>query len=49
MEDSLDLYAELYAPLYPVVCFDESPSQLVSAVRQPLPGAPGQPVRYDDD
>jgi DDE superfamily endonuclease len=47
MEDILDLYAELYDPLYPVVCFDESPYQLVSEVRQPLPGAPGQPVRYD--
>ena len=47
MEDILDLYAELYDPLYPVVCFDESPYQLVSEVRQPLPVAPGQPVRYD--
>jgi hypothetical protein len=47
MEDVLDLYAELYDPLYPVVCFDESPDQLVSEVRQPLPAAPGQPVRYD--
>jgi hypothetical protein len=28
MEDILDLYAELYDPLYPVVCFDESPYQL---------------------
>jgi hypothetical protein len=49
MEDLLDLYAELYDPLYPVVCFDESPYQLVSEVRQPLPVAPGQPVRYDDE
>jgi DDE superfamily endonuclease len=47
MEDILDLYAELYDPLYPGVCFDESPYQLVSEVRQPLPVAPGQPVRYD--
>jgi hypothetical protein len=47
MEDILDLYAELYDPLYPVVCFDESPYQLVSEVRQPLAVAPGRPVRYD--
>jgi hypothetical protein len=47
MEDSLDLYAEPYDPYYPLVCFDESPYQLVSEVRQPLPTAPGQPVRYD--
>ena len=47
MEDVLDLYAEPYDPHYPVVCFDESPYQLVSEVRQPLPAAPGQPARYD--
>ena len=47
MEDILDLYAEPYKPRYPVVCFDESPFQLVSEVRQPLPMGPGQPRRYD--
>lgn len=47
MEDVLDLYAEPYDPQYPLVCFDESPYQLVSEVRQPLPVAPGRPVRYD--
>lgn len=47
MEDILDLYAEPYDPQYPVVCFDESPYQLVSEVRQPLPVRPGQPARYD--
>jgi hypothetical protein len=47
MEDVLDLYAEPYDPQYPVVCFDESPYQLVSEVRQPLPVRPGRPARYD--
>jgi DDE superfamily endonuclease len=47
MEDILDLYAEPYARRYPVVCFDESPYQLVSETRQPLPVAPGRPTRYD--
>jgi hypothetical protein len=47
MEDILDLYAEPYDLRYPVVCFDESPYQLVSEVRQPLSVAPGRPVRYD--
>ncbi len=47
MEDVLDLYAEPSDPQYPVVCFDESPYQLVSEVRQPLPVHPGQPARYD--
>jgi DDE superfamily endonuclease len=49
MKDILALYAELDEPLSPVVCFDESPYQLASEVRQPLPVAPGQPGRYDDD
>jgi hypothetical protein len=49
MEAVLDRYAEPYDPRYPVVCFDESPYQLVSEVRQPLPGRPGQPARYDYD
>jgi DDE superfamily endonuclease len=47
MEAILDWYAEPYDPRYPVVCFDESPYQLVSEVRQPLPIAPGRSVRYD--
>ena len=47
MEDLLELYAEPDDALYPVVCFDESPYQLVSETRQPLPLAPGRPARYD--
>jgi DDE superfamily endonuclease len=47
MEELLELYAEPYDALYPVVCFDESPYQLVSETRQPLPCAPGRPARYD--
>jgi DDE superfamily endonuclease len=47
MEDVLDLYAEPYDSQYPVVCFDESPYQLLSEVREPLPAKPGHPVRYD--
>ncbi|SJM34866.1 helix-turn-helix domain-containing protein [Mesorhizobium delmotii] len=39
MEDVLDLYAEAPDPQRPVVCFDESPTQLISEVRQPIPGA----------
>lgn len=47
MEDVLDLYEQPYDPLYPVVCFDERPYQLVSEVRQPIPAQPGKPLRYD--
>jgi len=43
----LDLYAEPPDPKRPVVCFDESPTQLIGGVRQPIPAAPGQPARYD--
>ena len=37
MEDVLDLYAEEADPKRPVVCFDESPTQLIGEVRQPIP------------
>jgi transposase len=47
MEDVLDLYAEEPDPAYPVVCFDESPTQLIGETREPVPAAPGQPERYD--
>ncbi len=47
MEDVLDLYAEHADPKRPVVCFDESPTQLIGEVRQPIPPAPGQLERYD--
>jgi len=47
MEDVLDLYAEAPDPKRPVVCFDESPTQLIGEVRQPIPAGPGQIERYD--
>jgi DDE superfamily endonuclease len=47
MEDILELYAEPNDARYPVVCFDESPDQLVSELRPSLPPAPGRPARYD--
>ena len=47
MEDVLDLYAEAPDPQRPVVCFDESPTQLIGETRQPIPAAPGQLERYD--
>ena len=47
MEDVLDLYEEPYDPERPVVCFDETPKQLVAETRQPLPAQPGRPVCYD--
>ena len=47
MEDVLDLYAEPPDPKRPVVCFDESPTQLIGEVRQPIPAEPGRLERYD--
>jgi len=47
MEDVLDLYAEEPDRKRPVVCFDESPTQLIGEVRQPIKAKPGQLERYD--
>src|ERR1700726_1169938 len=47
MEDVLDLYAQAPDPKRPVVCFDESPTQLIGEVRQPIQAVPGQRERYD--
>jgi transposase len=47
MEDVLDLYDEEPDPGRPVVCFDESPTQLIGEVREPIPAKPGQLERFD--
>lgn len=49
MEDVLDLYEEPYDPARPVVCFDESPKQLIGEVRDPMPPQPGTPARQDTE
>jgi transposase len=46
MEDVLDLYAE-EDPAHPVVCFDETPTQLIGETRKPLPAKPGETAIYD--
>ena len=40
MKDVLDLYAEPYAPQRPVVCFDETSTQLLAETRTPLSARP---------
>jgi hypothetical protein len=40
------LYAEEPDRKRPVVCFDESPTQLIGEVRQPIKAKPGQLERY---
>ncbi len=47
MEDVLDLYAEAPTADEPVVCFDESPVQLIGEARCPIAAAPGRPARFD--
>ena len=47
MEDILDLYAEPYDPQRPVVCFDETSTQLLADTRPPIPAEPGRPMRED--
>ena len=47
MEDVLDLYAESYDPQRPVVCFDETSTQLLADAQPPIPAEPGQPRRED--
>jgi hypothetical protein len=43
MEMVLDVYKRPYDARYPVVCMDESPKQLISEIKDPIPTSPGQP------
>lgn len=47
MEQLLDIYKRFFDPLYPVVCMDESPKQLISEKRTPIKASPGKPARHD--
>ncbi len=47
MEMVLDVYKRPFDPLYPVICMDESPKQLIAETRVPIPISPGQPAKYD--
>ena len=47
MEEVLDLYAEPYDPKRPVVCFDETSTQLLAETQPALPAQPGHPLRQD--
>ena len=47
METLLHLYHLPYDPMYPVVCFDERPCQLIDHSIDPIPMEPGRPKRED--
>ncbi len=49
MEDVLDVYTRPYDPRFPQVCMDETHTQLLGEVRDPLPCAPDQPARHDPE
>ena len=47
MERVLDVYRRPLDPAFPVVCMDETPRQLISETRVPIPARPGRPGRHD--
>jgi len=47
MEDVLELYTTPPEPGTAVVCFDETPRQLIGEVRVPQTPKPGRPAHYD--
>lgn len=47
MEQVLDVYKRPYDPLFPVVCMDESPRQLIGETRCPVPAKPNRNARVD--
>lgn len=49
MEDVIDVYELPYDPMYPVVCMDEKPYQLLDDVRQPLSVRPGDNQKTDSE
>jgi hypothetical protein len=49
MEDVLEVYQRPRDPAYPVVCVDETSTQLLGETRVPIAAEPGQPTRLDDE
>ncbi|HHT9147358.1 MAG TPA: IS630 family transposase [Candidatus Wunengus sp. YC61] len=47
MEMVLDVYKRPFDPLYPVVCMDESPKQLIAETKVPIPASPGKAAKHD--
>ena len=49
MEAVLDVYMRPYDPLFPVVCMDEMPKQLLGQTEAPIPPAPGRARRQEHE
>lgn len=49
MEDVLEVYSRPYDPKFPVVCMDESSTQLIGEVHEPIPASQGHAKLIDDE
>jgi hypothetical protein len=49
MEDVLAVYQQPYDARFPQICLDEISKQLLSEVREPLPGKPGLVAKQDGE
>ena len=49
MEDVLEVYTRPDDPRRPQVCLEETSTPRVAETREPIPAAPGQPARVDDE
>jgi hypothetical protein len=47
MEKVLEVYKRPYDPLYPVICMDESPKQLIGETKTPIAAKPGSLEKHD--
>jgi transposase len=47
MEDVLEVYQRPEDARFPLICFDETPVQLIGETRQSIPAQKGHPERYD--
>ena len=47
MEMVLDVYKRPFDPRNPIICMDESPKQLISETRVPIPSSRGRTAKHD--
>jgi len=47
MEDVLEVYKRAYNPLFPVICMDEKPVQILVDIQDSLSIKPGQCAKKD--
>ena len=43
----MDVYKRPFDPRHPIICMDESPKQLISETRVPIPASPGRTAKHD--